>query len=65
MLTWGWGCHGKDGASLNAGETDQNACDNQSTQQSCADNVMIPDITSNIADTCVFTVKRDKSSVLI
>jgi len=57
--------HGKDGASFNAGEADQNACDNQSTQKSCADNVMIPDITTNDADTCTFTLKRDNGIVTV
>lgn len=56
--------HGKAGVSLNAGEMDQNACDDNSDNLNCPNNVMIPKITQNVPDECVFDITRDGSVVV-
>lgn len=52
---------GKSGSRVDAGEADQDACDDPNTGGNCADNVMTPSINKNVAGQCVFTNARYSS----
>merc|ERR1712127_330733 len=56
--------YGKNGQSVNADQTNQDACDNHNTGGTCADNVLSPSISTCGADKCVFTNKRESSVVV-
>merc|ERR1711934_165779 len=57
--------YGKDDAKVSGDEVDQNQCDNHNTGGSCADNVMLPTISQNVDDVCIFTLKREGSEVVV
>merc|ERR1712232_1104773 len=50
---------GDHGASVNADQVDQNACDNHNTGGPCADNVTTPSISEDASDIVVFTNSRE------